>query len=33
MNDEQIKLLEEEVIKFLTEVEDTVKFIKENNNG
>lgn len=32
-NDEQIKLLEEEVIKFLTEVEDTVKFIKENNNG
>jgi putative phage-type endonuclease len=32
-NDEQIKLLEDEVIKFLTEVEDTVKFIKENNNG
>lgn len=32
-NDEQIKLLEEEVIKFLTEVEDTIKFIKENNNG
>ena len=32
-NDEQIKLLEEEVIKFLTEVEDTVNFIKENNNG
>lgn len=29
-NDEQIKLLEEEVIKFLTEVEDTIKFIKEN---
>ena len=32
-DDEQIKLLEDEVIKFLTEVEDTVKFIKENNNG
>ena len=30
-NDEQIKLLEEEVIKFLTQVEDTVKFIKESN--
>jgi putative phage-type endonuclease len=32
-DDEQIKLLEESVIKFLTEVEDTIKFIKENNNG
>ena len=29
-NDKQIALLEEEVIKFLTEVEDTIKFIKEN---
>lgn len=29
-DDKQIKLLEEEVIKFLTEVEDTIKFIKEN---
>lgn len=32
-NEEQIKLLEESVTKFLTEVDDTVKFIKENNNG
>ncbi len=32
-DDEQIKLLEESVMKFLTEVEDTVNFIKENNNG
>jgi len=32
-DDEQIKLLEESVIQFLTEVEDTIKFIKENNNG
>lgn len=32
-DEEQIKLLEESVIKFLTEVEDTVNFIKENNNG
>jgi len=30
-DDEQIKLLEESVTKFLTEVEDTVDFIKENN--
>ena len=29
-DDKQIALLEEEVIKFLTEVEDTIKFIKEN---
>src|SRR6056300_781415 len=28
-DDKQIKLLEDEVIKFLTEVEDTIKFIKE----
>ena len=32
-DEEQIKLLEESVIKFLTEVEDTVNFIKESNNG
>ena len=30
-DDEQIKLLEESVTKFLTEVKDTVDFIKENN--